>query len=233
MSTIENLFGSSAREYTETGGYDQKAELLECISTGNLEYLENVTQRYIDHLRDLVQGDMDCARDAMYFVWAQFNLAATRAGLSEYLANDIHKKYYSMIEAAQNVEEILSMCKQHAVDLCKAVSSIHRELSYSEPVATCCAYIREHIYTKLTVDEVSEVLHFGKSYLSHRFREETGVTILEFIHREKIEEAKLLLRSHIPISDISEELGFSSQSHFTSLFKRFTGMTPHKFRSKR
>ena len=108
---------------------------------------------------------------------------------------------------------------------------MRQELSYSEPAASCCAYIREHIYEKLTVDGIADALHFDKSYLSHRFHEETGVTILAFIHREKIEEAKLLLRSHIPISDISEELGFSLQSHFTAVFKRFTGITPHKFRS--
>ncbi len=231
VSTIENLFGSSARAYTESGGYDQKAELLECISFGDLERVADVTDRYIRHLRDLVRDDIDCARDAMYFVWAQFNLAATRGGLSEYQAHDIHKGYYSRLEHTDSVEETLNMCRQHTVELCKAVSIVRQELSYSEPAASCCAYIREHIYEKLTVDGIADALHFGKSYLSHRFHEETGVTILAFIHREKIEEAKLLLRSHIPISDIAEELGFSLQSHFTAVFKRFTGITPHKFRS--
>ena len=40
MSAIENLFGSSAVEYTESGGYDQKAALLECISSGVAERIE-------------------------------------------------------------------------------------------------------------------------------------------------------------------------------------------------
>ena len=81
MSAIENLFGSSAVEYTESGGYDQKAALLECISSGDAERIEGVVKHYIEHLRDFVQDDMGCARDAMYFVWAQFNLAATRASM--------------------------------------------------------------------------------------------------------------------------------------------------------
>lgn len=133
MSTIENLFGSSARAYTESGGYDQKAELLECISFGDLERVADVTDRYIRHLRDLVRDDIDCARDAMYFVWAQFNLAATRGGLSEYQAHDIHKGYYSRLEHTDSVEETLNMCRQHTVELCKAVSIVRQELSYSEP----------------------------------------------------------------------------------------------------
>ena len=233
MSTIEYFFGSSAEEYKETGGYDQKALLLDCISTGNVEQISDAAVNYIEHLRDLVKNDMDCARDVMHFMWAQFNLAATRAGLSEYHADEVHNEYYRRLESAENTEEILAMCMQHAVDLCEAVSNVRRELEYSEAVAACCTYIREHIYEKLTVDCLAETLHFGKSYLSHRFREETGTTILEFIHREKVEEAKLLLRSHIPISEISAELGFSSQSHFTALFKKFTGMMPHKFRNSR
>ncbi len=233
MSTIENLFGSNADAYTESGGYEQKTELIECISAGDMESVDKISGLYLEHLKDLVRDDLHCARDAMYFVWAQFNLAATRAGLSEYTAHDIHKEYYGRLENAESTGEILDLCKRHAAELCEAVSKVRREKSYSQPVAACCAYIREHIYERLTVDGLSEALHFGKSYLSHRFREETGITILEFIHREKVEEAKLLLRSHIPISDIAEELGFSSQSHLTAVFKRTTGMTPHKFRNSR
>lgn len=135
MSTIENLFGSSAQAYTESGGYDQKSELLQCISAGNLEQVGSVAERYIEHLRDLVKDDMDCARDAMYFVWAQFNLAATRAGLSEYQAHDIHKEYYSRMECSQNVEETLDLCRQHALELCEAVSNVRHEQGYSAAVA--------------------------------------------------------------------------------------------------
>ena len=59
MSTIEKLFGSNAQAYTESGGYEQKTELLRCISAGDTECVEEVTVLYLSHLRDMVQDERE------------------------------------------------------------------------------------------------------------------------------------------------------------------------------
>lgn len=233
MSTHNNLFDKSSLEYALSGGYAEKARVLECISNGQAENVDATLKQYLSHLLDLLQDDMQRCRDAMYFVWAQFNMAATRAGLSEFLVSDIQDKYYRRLESCTCVSEALRLCAQQARELTEDVAALRREQSYTRTVSLCCAYVHDHIYERLSVESIAEALHFGKSYLSHKFSEETGTTVLEYIHREKINEAKILLHSHIPISDIAAELCFSSQSHFTSVFKRITGMTPMQFRKKK
>ena len=230
MSTHDNLFGANALGYTLSGGYEEKAELLDCISSGCTDGLEAILHRYLSHLLDLVQGSVQSCKDALYFVWAQFNMAVTRAGIGEFHARDIQDKYYRQLEYAASVDEALRLCAQQARELTESVTEVKREFRYTRAVSMCCSYINDHIYEKLTVESVAEALHFGKSYLSHKFSEETGTTLLDYIHRKNIDEAKLLLRSHIPIADIAAELRFSSQSHFTAVFKRLTGMTPTQFR---
>ena len=70
--------------------------------------------------------------------------------------------------------------------------------------------------------------------LCERFHHETSVTINDFIVELKIEEAKrLLLLTDKPIAQISEYLGFSSQSYFQNVFRKMTGLTPNTFRSER
>lgn len=57
------------------------------------------------------------------------------------------------------------------------------------------------------------------------------MSLSEFILKEKISAAKLLIKKHIPLVQIAESLGFSSQSHFTKQFKRETGMTPNQYKN--
>ena len=63
--------------------------------------------------------------------------------------------------------------------------------------------------------------------------EETGESLTDFILKEKTEEAKRLLRySDKSLTAISNYLGFSSQSHFSRVFKKYTQRTPGEYREK-
>ena len=59
----------------------------------------------------------------------------------------------------------------------------------------------------------------------------TGISPHQYILKCKIERAKELLKNPLlSIADISYSLSFSSQSHFTTVFRRFTGITPNTYR---
>ena len=73
----------------------------------------------------------------------------------------------------------------------------------------------------------------SRSHLSHSFKSETGMALSDFIMLKKIEEAKKLLRySDKSLSAISTYLGFSSQSHFSRVFKKYTSENPSVYRNK-
>ena len=56
------------------------------------------------------------------------------------------------------------------------------------------------------------------------------MTIVEYFHRYKCEEAKRLLKAGIGLSDISARLAFSSPSHFSRVFKKYVGVSPKDYR---
>jgi AraC family transcriptional regulator len=68
-------------------------------------------------------------------------------------------------------------------------------------------------------------------HLSREFRKRYQVTIGEYIRKRRIEHASgLLSNSGMPMAEIASKCGFSDQSHFCALFKKYSGMTPAKFR---
>ena len=64
-------------------------------------------------------------------------------------------------------------------------------------------------------------------------RESTGETLTDFILKEKTEEAKRLLRySDKSLTAIGSYLGFSSPSHFSRIFRKYAGSSPHEYRER-
>ena len=85
----------------------------------------------------------------------------------------------------------------------------------------------------ITTEAIAKELYMSRSYLSRKFSEETGETLTDFILRQKTEEARRLLRySDKPLTSISAYLGFSSQSHFTRVFKKYTSLSPGEYRQR-
>ncbi|MGA2215247.1 MAG: helix-turn-helix transcriptional regulator [Bryobacteraceae bacterium] len=69
-------------------------------------------------------------------------------------------------------------------------------------------------------------------HLSREFRKRYRITIGEYIRKRRIEHASgLLSNSGMPMAEIASSCGFSDQSHFCSLFKKYSGLTPAKFRN--
>lgn len=92
-------------------------------------------------------------------------------------------------------------------------------------------FMESRLYGKFTMEELSRELSFGKTYISKYFTKVCGYSIIEYFNRMKINEAKRLIReSRYNFFEISEMLMLSNSHYFSTLFKRYTGMTPSQYK---
>lgn len=95
------------------------------------------------------------------------------------------------------------------------------------------AYIRQHLSGQLTVQRIADHFHYSRARLSSLYKEATGISISQAITNILIQEAKRMLRSEgKSVSQISEELGFSSPQYFSHKFAKEVGMPPSQYISK-
>lgn len=81
---------------------------------------------------------------------------------------------------------------------------------------------------------LSEELHYEYNYLSNLFSSVEGVTLEQYIIRQKIERAKeLLFYDELSLSEIADRLGYSSVAHLSGQFKKITGFTPSDLKKSR
>lgn len=100
-------------------------------------------------------------------------------------------------------------------------------------VETVRAYIRTHTDSEITRGDIAAHVHFHPDYLSHIFRKQTGMSLSEFILRERINIARdLLLSTSLPVREIAIRAGFQNVSYFSMQFKRFVGLTPVQYRKE-
>ena len=94
-------------------------------------------------------------------------------------------------------------------------------------------HIDRHYNERITLEELSARTHISRSYLTRRFRQYTGETVVTYINRLRIQNAReLLIQSDKSITEIAWEVGFESPKYFHRLFKRETGEAPAAFRRR-
>lgn len=81
---------------------------------------------------------------------------------------------------------------------------------------------------------LSEEMHYEYNYLSNLFSSVEGITVEQYIIRQKIERAKeLLFYDELNLSEIAAKLGYSSVAHLSTQFKKVTGFTPSELKRSR
>jgi AraC-like DNA-binding protein len=92
-------------------------------------------------------------------------------------------------------------------------------------------YIHTHLDRDLSLSEIAEIINISPTYFASLFKQAIGISPHQYVIQQRVEQAKLMLsKTDLAIADIALQVGFSSQSHLTQQFKRFTGMTPKQIR---
>ncbi len=103
----------------------------------------------------------------------------------------------------------------------------------SKIVKQACEYVLEHIDGELSVRMLSEKLFISKSHLSDIFKQNLGLSLLEYMTMIKMERAKkLLLEENLKNYEIAYKLGFQDHEYFSRVFKKHTGLSLTEFRHR-
>lgn len=100
-----------------------------------------------------------------------------------------------------------------------------------EIVYSAINYIDSNLLRIIELNQISEVLGYSYSYLSHIFKEETGLTLQSYISGKKLQLAiKLIKEGEKTITEISQMLHYQSIHSFSKAFKKSVGISPNDYR---
>lgn len=132
---------------------------------------------------------------------------------------------YRKIEEASHISELESVMFQMADCLQKP--------AYSEGIARAVSYLDGHFREELTLQQISSVACLSTEYFSRRFKKEVGMNYSEYVLQRRLAEAMKLLRTtDLLVGDVAAAAGMPNVSYFSSVFKKFYGLSPNELRRK-
>lgn len=159
--------------------------------------------------------------------------AAIRGGLDIDDAFALSDAFIQKCELMNAPDQIMNLQFYMVLEFAQRVERINMGKQPSKLATDVANYIQHHLSEPITAEGIAKELYLSRPYLSRKFIEETGMSLTDFILKEKTEDAKRLLRySDKSLTAISNYLGFSSQSHFSRVFKKYASCTPGEYREK-
>jgi len=170
-------------------------------------------------------------RNTCYRILAELQqqLSEYNMNFSEIFGNDM--LLWGKLSKIDTVKNINMWIENILVIICKSIESKKKGSSGQLIVDEIRTYISQNYSSTLTVKDIAIHFCYNANYLNNLFKSILGETILDYITRYRIEEAKRLLKtSPMRITDICNSVGYSQEAYFKSLFRRYTGFTPKEFR---
>lgn len=160
-----------------------------------------------------------------------FTRAAIEGGLDSEIAFTTSDFFIHKIDNCNTVvsaQELESEMLIHFINMLRS----KKDYIYSPLVNKTISFIKKNLDSKLSLDEISEHCNLHPNYISAIFSKEVGITITDFIQKERVEVIKTLLtESNISLKELSYIFNFNSQAHFSAFFKKKMGITPLKYRN--
>lgn len=110
----------------------------------------------------------------------------------------------------------------------KSRDVMSRDIAYSVKVI-----LNKHVSTPITLDEIAQGFFHSKNDIIRSFKSKYGITPYSYLIELRMRKGKnLLINTNKTLSEIAEELCFSSEYHFSNTFKKKVGVSPREFRKR-
>ena len=211
--------------------YQEEVKTMDYIREGNLEEVVGAVELLASTAGKLSENEIRNERNLGICSITLATRAAIEGGAAPAKAYKLSDLYINKIDQCKRMTEIFEYRKRRLYDFAKLVVEEREKRANSRYTEQCKEYIRKYYHQKICIPDIAEALGVSESHLSRIFKKETGESIQKYSMHMRIERAENLLKySEASLTEISEYLCFSSQSHFGKVFKVYKNMTPKQYR---
>lgn len=232
---LEKLLREQQREVelSETYSLKLEEEVLRRVRLGDREGAQGNLDQLLGVLLFQQMANPKVIRARLLELLVGLSRAAIEAGASIPKVMDLNYKYMERILEVESVEDLCSgiskILDRFLDEIQAAVSSKNRAV-----VERILAFVRAHFQKSLSLQEIASNASLSPYHLSRVFKEETGHTVMEYVTKVRLEEAKRLLKDpKYNINEVAQAVGYTDSSYFCKVFKKYEGgITPGDFRQR-
>lgn len=212
--------------------YQKENEWLDAMLTGNIDKMSAAMRELA---RFQLPGRFQSLRGAQNIAIILNTLCRKnieRAGVHPAFIDQIARQFTGRIDSCITERELRALQRDILREYCMAVNRYATQ-GVSPLIRKVMSDVLLQLDSAVSLKQLAEQAGVGESYLSSRFREETGQTFGCWLREKRLERAKqLLLRENLSIAQVAEQVGILDVSYFIRIFRKQTGMTPGEYRKQ-
>ena len=248
---LKYLCGEADSQMTSTKTHRHACFELHFINKGHQKYVIGDMEYHLDG------GDMllipplvkHCAYDSQCYeskFSITYNLSddSPMNAISDVVFVKANQRIFDSLETALGENKISSTFSKQIIANCvyeslvlllrmwgyKERREIGEDILEDDRLLFAKRYINDNIEFNVTVAEVVAHCSLGTKQLTRLFKKYVGTTPLSYIQKQKIRHIETLLSNGVKLKEVSEIMSFSSEYHFNSFYKKYTGITPGMYR---
>ncbi|NEU31835.1 helix-turn-helix transcriptional regulator [bacterium LRH843] len=214
--------------------YKFENEVMQAVQRGDKEKLRETLsewRNFYDWSDSYPNQPVRSMKNRLISLNTTLRIAAEKGNVYSFFFHHVYEKFSHQIETIESIDKLnlllVTMCEEY----CELVNA-QTVSGFSMTVQKAINYLTVYFRIPLDLGTVAKHCFVHPAHLSRQFKKETGMTITEFSHKIRIDEAKILLKSeHLSIDAVAESVGFDDAGYFSRVFKKREGMTPLAYRN--
>lgn len=225
------------------------------IKRYSISYSEHIRSYFCDLYTEMKKGNIELSRSNLHLLLEELNvdqikdpitlkyivqninivclMALFRTSVHPSHALNLYNRFIILIDSTLDIRKLAYL----PYDIChKYYLLVHNynHPEYTKLTRDVIAYIRSHLEEELSLAVIAHHYQKNPSSLSGTFSKDTGYSLTEYIHKERIEKAvRLLNTTNLPIFEISLAVGFKDFAYFSRVFRKQIGTSPRQYRNMR
>lgn len=185
---------------------DNLSQQLQCLNESNNARVKPLLHFFVLHLMREMKEMAVFSREQEETLWRKLDL---RFGIKDLLAF---------------IRQVTSAVSERTMD---------KKKQSENSMAEAKVFLDRNLYRDISVEEAATHVGLSTSYFSLLFKQTYGETFIEYVTRQRMERAKILLaESQKSVAQIAKEVGYAERRYFTKVFMKYTGDNPTDYRSK-
>lgn len=216
----------------QTYPYELECQLIAKVKIGDRIGAKEILNSLLGQIMFHNPGNINLLKARLVELLSVLSRAAVQSGVDIDTLLNKNLDYIHKVLTI-NTQEDICVWISHALD--DFIESVYtsqdaKKMSQLKPVIE---YMQACYDRPLTLADIARVVHLSVSRLAHLFREQMGITLIDYLTGIRISHAKrMLLTTDHNCTRICYDVGYNNQSYFTRVFKQLTGLTPRQYRTQ-
>lgn len=208
-----------------------KQLLINSIVTGDMKLFHQVRSQaeQIKDIQVIMDEEIEVQKLYIASTITSFIEIGIKQGLPKDVAESVKRKTFLNIADCASKKELERYYFIVVEELINGINKYSME-KYSPIVKMAIEYIHNNKFRFIYAKDIAHAIRVNRSYLSKKFKEETGHTITDYIQNVKLDFAIELMKTNFyKFNEVAELMGYTSYSYFSKVFKKKYKKTPYEY----